>query len=126
MKIEVKKPTLIEEGKHTGKITKIEYRSEPYNYTDVYVKLDDCDIELKAGYPTVISEQSGLGKLLMSFGIELVVGKKIDPTEVLVGKRCEFLTMNEEKDGVTYARIVKGSIKPTAEEKKKADAQAFL
>jgi len=112
MEFEVKEVKSIEEGKHIGKITRVEYRTEPFEYTDVYVKLDDSDIELKIGYPSFVSTGSQLGKLLAEFGSELVKGSKVSPEDVLVGRACEFMTLDDKTDRGTFAVIVKGSLRP--------------
>lgn len=113
MELEVKEVVRVDEGKYFGTITKLEFRSQPYEYTDVYVRVDKVNKELKAGYPTSVSEVSALGKLLADFGVELVPGKKIDPEKVLVGKKCTFLVVNEKGKGKggEFARIVSESLK---------------
>jgi len=108
------KPTIkIPEGKHTGVITKITYKEEPFSYTDVHIKLDDVDIELKYGCPSVLSETSKLGRLLVAFGEEFEVGKKVKPEELLVGKKVQLMTINKKnKDNKEFARVVEDSVKP--------------
>lgn len=118
VELEIKETKKIDEGKHTGKITRIEYRTEPYEYTDIFIQVDGDEIELKYGCPTNVSPQSKLGKLLSKFTV-LVPGERVDPEKVLVGKRLQFMTVNEETEQGTFARIVGKSVRPVAKEKKK-------
>jgi len=110
IELEVKEIKTIEEGKHTGKITRIEERTEPYHYIDIFIELEN-GIELKYGCPASISTQSKLGKTLNQF-TELEPGEKINIEKTLVGKKVTFMTINETTDRGTFARIVDGSIKP--------------
>lgn len=116
MELEWKEPVKILEGTHKGKITKVVYREEPYEYTDVFIKLEDADVEIKYGCPTVLSENSKLGRLLKAFGVDAVAGTLIDPEKALVGQKVIFMTLNKKskKDGNEYAEIVTDSIKPAA------------
>ena len=111
MKLPIKEPKIVDEGKHNGVIIAVEYRDEPYKYTDVIIELEK-ELTLKAGYPTTVTKQSGLGRLLMRFGAELVPGKTIDPDKVLIGKTCSFITLNEETDKGTFAKVVPASLAP--------------
>jgi len=112
--LEVKAVVKIPEGKHTGTITRLEYRHEPYEYTDVFIRVEDVEEkpEIKAGYSTSVSEQSELGKLLARFGAKLIPKTKIDPEKILLGKKCTFLTINEVTQKGTFARVVSDSVKP--------------
>jgi len=110
MEIEVKESKTINEGKHEGIITQIEYREEPYAYTDIFIESEG--ITLKVGYPTTISEKSMLGNTLKRFGVKLEVGKKINPTKILVGKKVEFITLNKDRDGKEFAKVIPDSLKP--------------
>ena len=113
MELEWKEPIIIPDGKHTGEIVKIVYRDEPYEYTDIVIKIDGIDIELKYGCPTILSEGSKLGRLMQMFGVEAKSGTKINPETALVNKKVEFMTlMKKNKDGREYAEVVADSIKP--------------
>lgn len=113
MELEWKEIKNIPDGKHSGEIIKIIYRTEPYEYTDILVKLDDADIEIKYGCPTTLSENSKLGRLMTAFGEKFEKGKKTDPEKVLVGKKVELMTITKRnKDGREYAEIVEDSLKP--------------
>ena len=111
MELEVKKAIEIEEGKHQGEITKITRRLEPYDYVDVYIKMEDSDIELKYGCPTNLSPKSKLGRLVSQFK-ELKEGEKIEIEQTLVGKKVQFMTLNETKESGTFAKVVDDSVKP--------------
>ena len=111
MEIEVKETKNLEDGKHDGKVTRVEYRTEPFSYTDVYVKEKETEFELKYGAPTSLTAKSKLGKLLSNF-IELKPGEKLDPEKVLVGKKVQFMTMVEKTMDGEFTKIVDGSLKP--------------
>jgi len=113
MELEVKESKQLSDGQHVGVITRVEYSETPFEYTDVYIESEGVGI--KAGFPTVASEKSKLGKLLARFGAELKVGQKVDPDKVLIGRKCVFLTNSEEnKDGV-FARVLGDTLKPAGE-----------
>lgn len=107
MEIKIEEVKRIESGKHVGKITAVEYREKPYEYTDIVLELAD-GYKLKAGYPTKITPESKLGKLLLDFGASLEVGKSIDPAKYLVNKGCSFLV---EEDG-KFMKVIPSSVKP--------------
>ena len=110
--LEWKEPIEIQDGKHTGIITRVEFRDEPYEYTDVFIKLDDVDVEVKYGCPTILSTNSKLGRLLIAVGETFEKGKKAKPSEVLKDKKVEFMTINKKnKDGKEFANVVEDSIK---------------
>lgn len=112
----VVKPTIsIADGLHTGVIEKIEYRTDPYSYTDVIVKVDGEDFTLKWGAPTYLSEGSKLFITLKVFDPALKVGDSVDPEYVLKGKKVSFMTLTETKGDKKYAKIVDGSLKPVVE-----------
>lgn len=111
MEFEVKESIALEDGKHEGVISKIQYRIEPYEYTDVFIKEKETGYELKYGCPSVVSEKSKLGKLLMQWG-ELQKGAKVNPETILLNKEVVFMTIQEKtKDGI-FSRVVDGSVKP--------------
>lgn len=110
---EWKEPMNIEDGKHSGEITKVEERHDPYEYTDIFIKLDDVDVEMRYGCPTLLSENSKLGRLMQIFGVNAVPNTKTDPEAVLVGKRAVFMTLTKKnKEGKDYSEIIVDSIKP--------------
>ena len=111
-KIKWVEPVRVPEGKHTGVISKVEYRYEPYEYTDIFIKLDEHDVEIKYGVPTKLSSQTRLGRLMIEFGCECKTGEKVNPAEVLTGKKVQFMTMLKLKDGNDYAEIVRDSLRP--------------
>jgi len=108
----------IADGLHTGVITKVVYRDEPYQYADIYIKVDNTDeFELKVGYPARISEGTAFGRLLERFGVDISsVGSKIKPYNALVTKKCKFQTITEvvktDKKTLNVARVIKESLKP--------------
>lgn len=109
-KIKAEKTITIEDGKHTGVISDIKFRDEPYEYTDILVKIDNTDgIEIKLGVPTKITENTALGKILVTFGVKKIeVDKEYDVEELLKGKKVEFMTLTKGK----FVNIVEDSLKP--------------
>lgn len=103
----------IPEGKHEAVITRIEERTEPYHYIDIFFKLDN-ETEIKYGAPATVSERSKLGKLLISLGAKLIPGEKIDLEKALLNKKVTLMTVNETSERGTFARIVDGSVRPIA------------
>ena len=114
MEYEVKAPFEVKDGAHQGVIQSIEYRTEPYKYTDVLISIGE-DIVLKYGCPSVVSNDSKLGKLLKAFGATLKPGEKVEDKKYLIGKKCVLMTLTEEKGDKKYSRIVDGSVKPLDE-----------
>jgi len=116
--IEATEPTTIADGLHNGKIVRVEYRDEPYAYCDIILSIEGVEkVELKAGYPQVVSPNSGLGQLLEKFGADISKGKQLNPYEILVGKEVVFQTITEtvkrEDGGISkFARVVRESLKP--------------
>lgn len=119
MEMEVKERKVYSEGKHFGEITKVENVQRPpknYKYTDVYVQPDDFEVPIKYGCPTVLSDGSKLFKLVNRFlSTPLKVGDKVDPEKVLTGRKCEFVTVNEETGKGVFARIADGSLRPVGQ-----------
>jgi hypothetical protein len=113
MEIEVRESVSLKDGTHEGNIVRVEYREEPYKYTDVYIKEKESEFELKYGVPTNSNIDSKLMTLLRKF-TQIAPGQKIDPEKTLLGRKVSFMTMQEEskKDGRSYTRIVDGSIRP--------------
>jgi len=120
MEIEVKESVSLEDGKHEGVIERIEYREEPFKYTDVFVKEKESGFELKFGCPTSAGINTKLMRLLSKFA-DIKPGIKVDPEKILLAKQVTFMTMQEEKGDKTYTRIVDGSVKPLVQEEKVTD-----
>ena len=112
MKIKVEESIKLEDGKHSGEIEDVEYKSpKGYNYMDLVIKtkVKDKDVKIKASYPQNITENSALGQLLIRFGAKLDIGKDLEPEEFLTkGKEIEFQTITEGK----YYNVVLESVKP--------------
>lgn len=111
MEFEVKESKALEDGRYDGEIVRVEYRTDPYEYTDVFIKEKESGMEIKFGCPSNVSAKSKLGKLLCQF-VQLTVGEKVDPEKILVGKKVSFLTIQEKKGDNIYTRVVEGSVKP--------------
>ncbi len=104
----VEAPKKIEDGLHEGTIIDVEYRDQPFKYTDLVISFGDNQ-RIKAGYPSFITPVNKLGKLLDTFGAAIEVGNDINPKEILKGKKCTFMTMTSDKG---FANVVPGSLKP--------------
>lgn len=120
MELEWKESIQISDGKYNGEIIRVVNRTEPYNYTDVFIQPDGKEIELKYGCPTMLTPNSKLGRLLTLFGSGFQKKGKVDPEKVLKGRRVEIMVINKKskKDGKEYAEIVEDSVKPQSAEKK--------
>ena len=110
MELEVKNVKSLEDGKHKGVIVRIEYRHDPFEYTDIFIKEAESGVELKYGVPTSVSEKSKLGRLMQQF-VKLVPGDKLNPEQVLLSKRVTFMTMIETTENGDFSVIVKDSVK---------------
>lgn len=112
MKAKIEKTIKIDDGKHTGTISAINYKETPYNYVDIVIKEDKLDIELKCGVPFSITDNTALGNILKRFGAKLEVGKEIEIEDFIKeGMKVEFLTMTEKTQKGTFARIISDSLK---------------
>lgn len=124
MELVPKKGINLEEGKYSGVVSRIEYRTEPYKYTDVYIEVVGKEgIELKYGCPTSEGMDSKLMKLLAKF-TEIKEGQAVDPEKVLIGQQVSFVVVDEDKGDRTYAKIAEGSIKPLPKEVKEEIVKA--
>lgn len=113
MKAKVEKTIKIDDGRHEGEITAINYKEEPYNYVDIVIKEKEQEIELKCGVPFSITENTALGKILQKFGAKLEVGKEIEVEDFIkTGIKVEFQTITETTKKGTFARIINDSLKP--------------
>ena len=104
MKQKVQASNTLENGLHNGVIIALEYRTTPYKYTDVIIETKGKSgglVNVKAGYPSIISPTSRMGLLLERFNCMLVVGEEIDPDKFLIGLQCTFVT---EPDG-KYSKV---------------------
>ena len=110
MEIEVKEMKPLEDGKHEGVITRVEYRTEPFSYTDVFISVSKEGFELKYGCPTSAGTESKLMILLSAF-TQIRAGMKVDPEKVLIGKKVTFISMQEKTKKGIFNKIVDGSIK---------------
>jgi len=121
LKIEASKG--LDEGKHTGKTTKLEVRPAKdksgkvldYSYAELYIKADDAvtDFEVRYSMPYKPGEKGKLAMTLAAFlGRELKVGETVDPEKILVGRNVSFMVMDEVTAKGTFSRVVDGSLKP--------------
>jgi len=121
LELEVEDRVEIPDGKKSGKVTKVEERTEPYHYIDIYVSCEGHDVpELKFGAPAKITKSTKLGRTLSNFvNLRDVIGQKVDLEEILVGERVQYMTMQEETEQGTFTKIVEDSLKPVEEESDK-------
>ena len=112
MKRKVEQSITLEDGKHTGIIDSVEYRTEPYEYVDVVIKETETKLNIKCGYPFTITDNTALGIALIRFGAKLEVDKEVDPDEYFkVGAEVEFMTLTEDTKKGRFARIISESLK---------------
>jgi hypothetical protein len=115
MIIKWKESIKIDDGKYQGIISKIEYREKPFSYTDIFIIIEQHDVQLKYSCPTNLTPESKLGRLLIALGEKFNKNKEVDIEKILVGKQVELMIMNKpsKKDKTKeYAEIVEDSIKP--------------
>lgn len=110
--LEVEPTLIIPDGKHTGIITEIAFREEPFGYIDISIQEKKSKAELKTGYPAKITQRTSLGKLLSKFGVAVEVGVKIDLKREMLSREVTFVTENEENEKGVFARVIKGTVKP--------------
>jgi hypothetical protein len=114
--IECKEHIKIEDGSHEGVIVRVERRTTPFDYTDLIISMNEGKTELKAGFPTYITPESHMGKLLTRMGTTLVIGTMYDPEALLKGKKVFFMTLTDKKsDGREFAEVIRESIKPSTQ-----------
>ena len=107
MNREIQKQMTIEDGKHIGVVIAIEERTKPYKYLDVVIEFEEGK-KIKAGYPDFLSSESKLGQLLARFKADVSTpGSIVDPEKVLIGKKCQFMTLKEGK----YSNVIPESVK---------------
>lgn len=119
MGIVAKKSIKIEDGLHTGIVKRVEFVTEPYHYTEIYIEETATKLEIRCGVPTSITDMSNLGMLLFNFGVD--VNKAIDQKKefeeseiekVFEGKKVQFVTINEKTERGSFPRIQAQSLKP--------------
>lgn len=107
----------IEDGKYTGKIVRVEERTEPYEYVDFVVlfNINKKDVELKFGCPSNLTYDektkkatSKLAQTLEEFGFVVDFNREITIADIekhFVGKQISSLVANEKskKGGGTFA-----------------------
>jgi hypothetical protein len=113
---EVRETQKLEDGKHTGTIIEVDYRHTPFEYTDITIVPDEAkNLKLKFGVPSNLTTSSKLGNLLSLF-VEVKAGAKLNPREVLLGRRVSFMTQVEEitkknNDKMQIVKILENTIK---------------
>jgi len=110
MKLIVQKTNKISDGTHTGVIVGVEYREKPYEYTDLVIEFENS-LRIKAGFPTSVTPDSKLGKIMQAFGQGLSVGDEVEPEKIFIGQKCSFMTMTETTERGSFAKVVPGSLK---------------
>lgn len=109
----------LEEGKHIGKINKIEKRvTEDYKYVDFEIQLNGGEQTLKAGFPIpkegeALSPKSLLGQAIARFtGVpEIVKDQEYDLNVVFLEKPCSFLVKKKGQ----YFEVDRETLKPLEE-----------
>ena len=111
MKHLIKTPNILEDGMHTGVITRIALRVTPqnYRYIDIFVKPDNTEAEIPYSTPDNVSANSKLGKVFEQVQ-KLVPGNEVDDT-LLIGKKVSFMTIQEKTDAGTFSRILDNTLK---------------
>ena len=113
MKARMKEYKPIEDGRHTGVVQELKYRTEPYSYVDIVIKEDLTGMEIKVGIPFNVSNTSTLGRVLEGFGLVIEDGKEIEIEDYInKGLKVSFVTITEKTEKGTFSRIVSESLKP--------------
>jgi len=119
MKRKWKKPVVINDGVHSGNICLIEYKTQPYAYVRISIKLEkegteDSPIILIYSCPDNLSPGSKFGKLIQSFGVEFAPEGEIDVEEILMNKEVVFQTQMKQssKSEQKFAEIIDETLKP--------------
>lgn len=103
----------IADGIHRGQIVQVRFRKKPdyqYEYTDLVIEFED-GFKISASYPTKVTLESKLGKLMLEFKAQLEVGKPINVADVFVGRSVEFMTITEQKAKGSFPKVVAGSLR---------------
>ncbi|MBR9703066.1 hypothetical protein GOV10_03460 [Candidatus Woesearchaeota archaeon] len=115
---EVEEFKFLEEGQHTGVITHIEERKEPFEYLDLVIESDGVNV--KAGYSDKLRVGSKLGNLVELFGGSLDVGNHLDLEELFVNRAVTFIIIRKAvKDKGTFSNVIADSVKPVKAAKTK-------
>lgn len=113
MKIKAEKAIKLEDGKYTGKVTGVEYRDDPYDYTDVLIEESKSKLVLKCGMPSKITEDTMLGLFVSNFtGKSIEVDKEYDVEEITKDQKVEFMVMNKKTGKGSFCNILPDSVKP--------------
>jgi len=118
LKTKVEKGISIEDGKHKGTISKIETKTVEVKkgtatYLEIFIVEEDSGVELKAGVPFRITENTALGMILTNFGAELTEDTEIDVEEFIKPKmKVTFLTKTEKTAKGKFATIINDTLKP--------------
>ena len=105
----------IEDGVHTGKVVRVEERTQPFAYVDFIISIDGNEkIELKYGCPaSIICNKDDNAPVSKLAKVCEVLGILDEQTQVenAIGKSIQFQTISETTKDGTFARVVDGSIK---------------
>lgn len=113
IKIKGEKANILEDGNYIGQIIRVEFKEDPYAYTEIIIKEDKTELELKCSIPTKITEYTALGTILMNMGIGTIeVNKEYDVENLLVGKKVSFIVISKKTEKGTFSNIVPNSLKP--------------
>ena len=107
MEGEVLKQNKLDDGLHNGIIIELTKRTSPFEYLDVTIQLAD-NTQIKASYPAKLYVNSKLGNLLARFGAILQEGTVIIYDEILINKKCSFVTITKGN----FANVDADSVKP--------------
>lgn len=101
MEFEAKVSAKVDDGLHMGSIARVEYRHNPYEYTDIIVNVEDDQgniiTQLSYGCPSVVTPDSKLGRLLTLFGAKIVPGEKVHPDKIILGTEDVVETYDDTK-----------------------------
>jgi len=118
LRTRVEKGISIDDGAHKGKITKVEtkdveVKSGTATYLEIFILEEESGVELKAGMPFRVTENTSLGMVLANFGAELQEDLDIDIEEFIKpDMKVTFLTKTEKTPKGKFAVIINDTLKP--------------
>lgn len=112
--LKAKKAVNIQDGSHIGVIKKFTWRSRPYEYLDIHIHFKNNNeiIEIRAGFPAIISDNTKLGQLLIRFSKYFQENEDIDIESILYEQIVTFETFTEKNNKGSFAKVKVDSINP--------------
>lgn len=111
----------IKDGLHKGRICKVDLFKGEYEYIHIGILPTDLTVPknmdtpvLKVGYPLALSTKSGLGKLLLASGFDIMTKEHYtlrDIEKQLLGKNIQFQTLTQKTEKGEFSNVIQETIK---------------